>query len=303
MILLWGMDGDPPLAAVRSALDRRNAPYFYLDQRAILDTEVHLDAGADTRGYVRYRGQELRFEDVTASYIRPDDSRQLADVSAAGPESTAWLHALSVEDTLLSWTEITPALVINRPSAMGSNTSKPYQLELIHALGFDTPETLVTTDPDAALAFWNEHKEVIYKSVSSVRSKVARITSQHLNRLGHIATCPTQFQKYVPGVDYRVHVVGESVFGCSVESAGDDYRYAQSNVSPCALPDFVAARAKDVAAGLGLMLAGLDLRRTPEDCWVCFEVNPSPGFTFYDRLEGEPIAAAIARLLASAGRG
>jgi hypothetical protein len=301
MIFLWGMDGDPPLDAVRRALDRRKARYFFLDQRAILDTEVHLDVGVEARGHVRHRGQELRFEEVTASYIRPDDSRQLADVSAAGPQSRAWLHALSVEDALLSWTEVTPALVINRPSAMASNASKPYQLELIHALGFETPETLVTTDPDAALAFWNEHEEVIYKSVSSVRSKVARMTPQHLDRLGQVATCPTQFQEYVPGIDYRVHVVGESVFGCSVESEGDDYRYAPSDVSPCALPAFVAARARDVAAGLGLILAGLDLRRTPEDGWVCFEANPSPAFTFYDRLEGEPIAAAIAGLLASAG--
>ena len=52
---------------------------------------------------------------------------------------------------------------------------------------------------------------------------------------------------------------------------------------------------------LGLHVAGIDLRRTDDGRWVCFEVNPSPGFTFYQEETGQPIAEAIARLLA-AGR-
>ena len=302
MILLWGMKGDPPLEAVASALDRLEAPYFYLDQREILDTEVQLDVGEKTQGYIRCGAQQMRLEDVTAVYLRPDDSRQLVDVAAEGAGSPAWLHALGVEDVLLSWTEITPALVINRPGSMASNMSKPYQLELIHALGFDTPETLVTTDQEEALAFWKLHGEVIYKSVSSVRSQISRLAPKHLERMSNVAACPTQFQAYIPGVDYRIHVIGDAAYGCRVESAGDDYRYASSEVTPCNIPEPVAMRAIHVAAALGLLLAGIDLRRTPEDRWVCFEVNPSPGFTYYDRLEGEPIAVAIAEHLCHALR-
>jgi hypothetical protein len=47
-------------------------------------------------------------------------------------------------------------------------------------------------------------------------------------------------------------------------------------------------------------MAGIDLRRSAQGEWICFEVNPSPGFTFYDAEDDEPIARAVARLLTGA---
>jgi hypothetical protein len=63
------------------------------------------------------------------------------------------------------------------------------------------------------------------------------------------------------------------------------------------MPVDVASRCVRLARGLGLPLAGVDLRRTPAGEWVCFEVNPSPAFTFYASRTGQKIAAAIAALL------
>jgi hypothetical protein len=48
---------------------------------------------------------------------------------------------------------------------------------------------------------------------------------------------------------------------------------------------------------MGLLVSGVDLRRTADECWCCFEVNPSPGFTYYEGHTGQPIAGAIAALL------
>jgi D-alanine-D-alanine ligase-like ATP-grasp enzyme len=48
-----------------------------------------------------------------------------------------------------------------------------------------------------------------------------------------------------------------------------------------------------------LHVAGIDLRRTPDGEWYCFEVNPSPAFLYYETATGLPIAAAIARILAA----
>jgi glutathione synthase/RimK-type ligase-like ATP-grasp enzyme len=52
-----------------------------------------------------------------------------------------------------------------------------------------------------------------------------------------------------------------------------------------------------MADSLGLVLSGIDLRRTPDDEYYCFEINPSPGFIFYERNTGQPISEAVARLL------
>ena len=190
---------------------------------------------------------------------------------------------------------------------MGSNSSKPYQCALIERFGFATPPTLVTTDPAAALAFWQRHGTVVYKSIGSVRSVVTRLTPDHRARLASLGTCPTQFQAYVHGRDTRVHVVGERVFACDVEAEADDYRYAARRgvpvaLRPVVLPAEIADRCRALVAGLGLVFGGIDLRRTPDGQWVCFEVNPSPGFTFYESATGAPIAAAVADFLRTAVR-
>jgi D-alanine-D-alanine ligase-like ATP-grasp enzyme len=60
----------------------------------------------------------------------------------------------------------------------------------------------------------------------------------------------------------------------------------------------LAARCIDLSRRLELPLAGIDLRRTPEGRHVCFEVNPSPAFSFYEQRAGIPVASSVARYLA-----
>src|SRR5262249_34045626 len=150
----------------------------------------------------------------TSAYLRPHDSRRLPEVSEAGAYSPSWNHACEVEDLLLSWSELTSALVVNRPSAMATNSSKPYQASFIPAHGVLTPDTLITTDPQDAAEFWETQGPVIYKSISGIRSIVSRVTPEDRSRLELLSWCPTQFQRYIPGTDYRVHIVGDKEFAC-----------------------------------------------------------------------------------------
>lgn len=302
MILVWGIPDDGPTAAVIDALAARAAPLVVADQRNVLDTEVELAVDGTVEGTLRCGDTTVDLAAVTAAYVRPYDARRLPTVERAGAQSAAWFHAVSVDDVLISFSEVTPAFVVNRPSAMASNGSKPFQSLWIGDLGFEVPETLVTTDPAAARDFWERHRDVVYKSVSGARSIVSRLRPEHLARLEHVTWCPTQFQEYVRGREYRVHVVGREVFACEIESDADDYRYAQQQGAEVAirateLPSECADRCRKLAETLGLALAGLDLRQSDDGRWYCFEVNPSPGFTYYETATGQPIAAAIAGLL------
>lgn len=90
-----------------------------------------------------------------------------------------------------------------------------------------------------------------------------------------------------------------------IVSAADDYRYAarqgaEVEIRAAALPAECAQRCLRLASALGLAVAGIDLRRTPDGDWYCFEVNPSPGFTYYQDACGQTIDEAIARLLLAA---
>jgi glutathione synthase/RimK-type ligase-like ATP-grasp enzyme len=102
----------------------------------------------------------------------------------------------------------------------------------------------------------------------------------------------------------RVHVVGDKAFATEVTSAATDYRYASQQVGdaaelkPIELSAELEARCTRLARALGLAFAGIDLRFTPDQRVVCFEVNPCPGFSYYEANTGQPIADAVASLLA-----
>lgn len=165
------------------------------------------------------------------------------------------------------------------------------------------PCSRITTEPEEALAFYEAcNRRVVYNSMSGTRSIVRRLKPQAFQRLRFLRNCPVLFQEYVPGSDVRVHVVGEEVFAARVRSEATDYRYAPRfgaslAIEACVIPEEVAERCRRLTSDLGLVMSGIDLRETPEGAYYCFEVNPSPGFSYYERATGQPISEALARLL------
>ena len=125
-------------------------------------------------------------------------------------------------------------------------------------------------------------------------------------RLERIRWCPTQFQAFVEGTNLRVHTIGDEVFATAVRTEATDYRYASRQAGePAALrevvlSDEVTEQCLQLSRSLGLEFAGIDLKVTPDDAVYCFEVNPSPAFSYYEGNAGQPISAAVARRLAAA---
>ncbi len=81
-----------------------------------------------------------------------------------------------------------------RAEDQGSNSSKPYQAQLIARHGFKVPEMLVTNQPDLVRQFVAQHGQVVYQSASGYRSIVKNFGDDDLARLDDIRWCPVQFQ-------------------------------------------------------------------------------------------------------------
>lgn len=307
MILLCGIPSEPPLARVRQRLEAAGADHLVVNQRqvAAMHIDVCVDGGA-VSGELRAGGSTVALQQVTAVYLRLMDHRLLPELTAAPPESGLHLHSARFHDALLQWCEATEATVVNRLAPMGSNGSKPYQAQLIASHGFAVPDTLVSNDPAAVLAFVAAHEAPVYKSTSGVRSVVQRLDDDGRARLGQVRSCPVQFQEYVAGQDVRVHCVGGEAFATAVESDAVDYRYAaEQGAAPARLSAFdldaeLAQRCVELTAALGLEFAGIDLRLAPDGRAYCFEVNPCPAYSYYESHTGQPISLALARHLMGA---
>jgi glutathione synthase/RimK-type ligase-like ATP-grasp enzyme len=278
-----------------------------------------LDLGRYPAGYrVVWRWRDDRPEGVIAG---PDWTVELADISAVyvrflGPEGRLALPAApevadavraEADACLMALLEDLPCLVVNRVGGGISNNSKPYQALLVRRAGLRVPPTLVTNDAEAARAFVSAHGAVIYKSLSGIRSIVRRLEPDDFPRLELLRHGPAQFQAYVPGDNVRVHTVGDRVFAVRVRSDAVDYRYGHRDgldveMEPTTLPRAVEDACIAVARDLDLPFAGIDLKQTSDREWYCFEVNPCPGFLYFERHSGVPISTALAELLHDASR-
>src|SRR5689334_9447237 len=211
---------------VRAELDELGAPYVLFNQRRFSEADVELGiTKGRVSGRLRLNGDSYALSDFGGIYSRMMDYRFLPELKDEAPDTPKQLHCRNLLDTLTRWAEVAPARVVNRIAPTTSNFSKPYQTQLIRRYGFEVPETLITNDPELVRAFRARHGQIIYKSISGVRSIVQTFRDEDLARLELIRWCPTQFQAYVPGMNVRVHTVGREVFPTAISTDATDYRY------------------------------------------------------------------------------
>jgi len=292
VIVFYGYADDAPLLRAIEVAREREIDHSVIDQRHAYRYDLVLEiSNAGVGGYLRIADAIVPLGDVDAVYARPLTSVAVADARSRE-------RARVFDQVMLEWLDVADCRVVNPPSAMHSNASKPFQAQAIAAAGFLVPETLVTSDPDAARAFWRRHGNVVFKSTSGIRSIVRTLDHPHAANLERLRDLPTQFQEFVPGTDVRVHVVGAHVFAAQVRSQAIDYRYAHHDGVGVDLDEIIlradiATACAALAAHLGLPFCGIDLRRRPDGEHVCFEVNPMPGYSYFESETGQAISDAL----------
>jgi len=304
VILVCGGLADIVTELVCSRLQSMKTPYRLLDLGRFPEGfEIEWTwNGSDVAGFVRTNDWTLDLASVTGVFVRylgMDGHAPFSNLPS-GHENAALGEGQS---GLVALLETMTCPVANRASVSMSNCSKPYQALLVRESGLLTPPTLVTNDPDAALRFFEEcGREVIFKSLSGVRSMVRRLDEHDLERLPLLRHGPAQFQKFLPGDNIRVHTIGPNAIATRIRSGAVDYRYAtkqgsEADLEPAELPPTVVDSCVRLSQRMGLLLAGIDLKETLDREYFCFEVNPSPGFAYYEQHTGQPISAVLVEAL------
>jgi glutathione synthase/RimK-type ligase-like ATP-grasp enzyme len=292
MIFLWGLTQDETISSVFSWLQKLNADFFFLDHSEINQTHITYSNNPSPSYVLHIRDEVIHFGDFTAAYLRPYNFKHYSHFEQSAKAIT---RAANVHLWISSWAESSKALIINRSSSECTNQSKLYQALIISSMGFKIPASLITNDYLEMLGFQTRYKKIIYKSMSSVRSIVKELSN--LKDFESMEVGPVLLQEYISGKNIRVHVVGKKVFASLIETDQIDYRYAFSNLSHFELPADIAHNCVRLTEKLKLAISGIDLILTPEDEWFCLEVNPNPGFSFYENTETNEIARSLALLL------
>lgn len=306
MILFTGIPSESPLRLAISAAEENNIPHVVLDQRAMHYSNLSIGfINNKFTATLQLHDNDYNLEKFSGIYYRTMDTMSMPH---ADPASLRYIGADNVQkmallqQQLLYWMDITRVRILNAPWAMASNLSKPYQAQLINEAGFAIPPTCITSDTNALKQFQQQYPSLIYKSVSSVRSIVKELPADNEKMLGRLQYLATQFQQKLTGTNIRVHVAGDVLFATRIETEVTDYRYAgrenkTATLSPFRLPKKIEQGCFLLSKNLGLTLCGIDLFLADNDEYYCFEVNPSPGYSYYQHATGQDIAGAIARWL------
>lgn len=251
------------------------------------------------RGSITLGDRTFGLAEISGAFVRLNPEPGIDD--EIGLDATLQpVYALERRHGLHWLLDTAPFTVVNRPWAGRSNGSKPYQMALLSAAGLHVPEWIVTSDAEVARSFMSRWRDgAVYKSCSGLRSHVRRADEALLARLDE-GTTPVVLQRYVPGVDVRIHTVRTRTFATEVRSDSVDYRFdsAGTTYAPTDVPPRITLRSTALAAAEGLELAGLDFRRDAHGQWWCLEMNPVPTFLPYEAAAGHPIGDAILDLLA-----
>jgi glutathione synthase/RimK-type ligase-like ATP-grasp enzyme len=299
MILLWGLKADAPINMVRLELEKAGADVFFLDHRKIFHSEIEFTF-SEKKGIncvIRVEGIMLDLNLIKVAYIRPYSFFEYPEMDGKAMDDPMAIKASGFELQLMAWLNASDALVINKADPSATNNSKPYQLSLINKAGFKMPETFISNDAEQVTQFLASAGSAVYKSISSVRSIVHEVGNDHLQFLDDVRWCPTLFQKVVDGINYRVHVIGNELFAVKITSDQLDYRYGQTTMVSEGLPAEIAKKCFRLNDVLGLHFSGIDLMRAPNDEWYCFEVNASPGYSYFELGSGAAISQALARFI------
>jgi hypothetical protein len=193
-------------------------------------------------------------------------------------------------------------IIVNRRMAGWSNGTRPIHYAFLARLGLRVPPWTVTNVPETVQSFLAEHAgDVFVKSVSHHRTISSRFSKTHAGDLDSLPNSPVLFQKAIHGPDVRVHVIGQQCFAVRITSTAEDYRYPRGKpveYAPTELPSEIAALCVEATKQMGLAISGMDFKiceKTGQ--WYCFEANPMPGYSHYDRQLGGRIAAALVRYL------
>ena len=293
-ICVLGDPEDLSAAYISWLVERRGAEVVILAENELgLTWSFHL-SNDPTQSFITIKGTSLLLNEFDGAFVRLNPTPAVHE-SLGVPQEAEPIYVLERRYGIHWLLNEVSFPVVNRPYAGRSNSSKPYQMMKLKKNGFNVPRWIATNDEKATAKFITTcSKGAIYKASSGLRSQV-RLFDDKLMSLMAKGTSPTVVQEYVEGVDVRIHVIGKQIFASQVQSQAIDYRFERNGTKYSAVetPSLIQLICLKMAASEGLVLAGFDFRRTPDDEWFCLEMNPVPTFLPYEAGTGQPIGDAI----------
>jgi hypothetical protein len=278
MILIIGTDEDNATLYFHNFLNERKVKHIFLNQKLLFNKRAVLFSD-----YLSLEGNKYFYNDFSGTLNRMS-SIDYAHSSNQEKEDGQKIDAML--SYIMSY-KLKNVLNLNRYSL--SNDSKLLQLSFIKDVAkyIKIPESIVIKNLaiDKYLYKFSSHNKHVVKSLSSIRS-IAKVFEENRNIFNlNISFEPVLFQQLLDGQNIRVHVINEYVFPVKIYSDSVDYRY-ENNIlkfEPTTIPKEIEQDCINISKHLKLKFTGIDLLLSTNLDYYTFEVNPSPGYYYFEK--------------------
>lgn len=287
-------------------LQRRGLPYRRINTEDLVEDGCSCELPSFTWEVDSVAKGRLLLSDVKVVWFRrpgnpfeetPAIARPTAAIQRFVTEQWAtWMEALELSP-LCHW--------VNHPGASARYENKIRQLRLAVELGFSVPRTLISNDPTRIREFVSSRKTIAKALFAPLLEGETEdrfiftemVEATDLGEEDSLRSAPAIFQEAIlPKVDYRVTVVGDSVFSVRIDlpAGAVDWRVHHDSVifTRMELPAEVAQRCLRFVRQAGLVFGAIDLLER-HGTWYFLEINPSGEWGWLQQPVGLPIAEAL----------
>lgn len=223
-------------------------------------------------------------------------------------------YILSETDSLLKNLFATlSAKWLSPPASVYEAENKLLQLKTARSIGFNIPNTLVTTSKNELKNFYNANgQDIIIKPISQTRISLeddsgfiftSQISQKHIDELGQFDLTPCIFQENISKeYEIRITVVDKKVFSAAVYSQEDevtkvDWRKKRLNFVEDKLPTKIESFCVQLLKELNLGFGAIDLIKSTDGQYYFLEINPNGQWVWIENQTGLKISEAIIEYL------
>jgi glutathione synthase/RimK-type ligase-like ATP-grasp enzyme len=206
-----------------------------------------------------------------------------------------------------------PNLWINHPFANKNTRNKVLQLRVAAGLGFEVPETVVTSEPSRirrCFELWGGQMvaklvggQLVGRSIDEqFVIHTTKLTVSDIEDDASLSATPALYQRLVQkAYDVRVTVIGDRVVSCRIGSQARQESTVDWRAAGFRSLEHEVCRA--IVKRYGLHMAGIDLVQRGDGSYVFLEINAAGQWRWIEEMTGAPIASEIAQQLNSASSG
>lgn len=229
-------------------------------------------------------------------------------INTANQSEIAFFHKDFNSFLLNLWSVIKTKKWLSEPSKINASENKVYQLSVAQSLGFNIPETKISTDSSIIKSFYNaKNKDLIVKPLRGGRyyegnnQKLIftnKLKEEHIAKDSDFVMFPMIFQEEIKKTyEVRVTVVDEIVFSARINSQSSefgkiDWRKDRLKFQKYDLPREIEKKCLELLKVLGLKFGAIDLIKT-EEGYTFLEINPNGQWVWIEKETGLKISDAI----------